>query len=62
MMVVCKKCKIEHDARDMNNGICIWCEQKERSEDVSNSLFFNFVSFAPNNIDKKHRYRNYNRK
>jgi len=29
MLVVCKKCGVEHDIRDVNNGICIWCEQNE---------------------------------
>ncbi len=32
MLVLCKKCGVEHDIRDTNNGVCIWCEQKERSE------------------------------
>jgi len=35
MLVVCKKCGVEHDARDVNNGVCVWCEQKENSETVA---------------------------
>ena len=35
MFVVCKKCGVEHDARDVNNGICVWCEQKENNETVA---------------------------
>ena len=29
---VCRKCGVEHDARDVKNGICFWCEQKETNE------------------------------
>jgi len=28
----CKKCGVEHDIRDMRNGVCFWCEQKEEKE------------------------------
>ena len=35
MLVVCKKCNVEHDARDVNNGVCVWCEQKENTESIS---------------------------
>ena len=28
----CKKCGVEHDSRDVNGGVCVWCEQKENSE------------------------------
>lgn len=39
MLVVCKKCGVEHDARDVNNGVCVWCEQKENSETVTLQKF-----------------------
>lgn len=32
MLITCKKCNVQHDSRDVNNGICIWCEQKENTE------------------------------
>jgi hypothetical protein len=28
----CKKCGVEHDSRDVNGGVCVWCEQKENNE------------------------------
>ena len=47
MLVVCKKCKVEHDSRDINsNGVCIWCERKEDNEAVKlqydQKYFFNY--------------------
>jgi len=39
MLVVCKKCGVEHDTRDVNNGVCVWCEQKESSETIALQKF-----------------------
>jgi len=39
MLIVCKKCGVEQDSRDVNNGICVWCEQKENSETASLQKF-----------------------
>lgn len=49
MLVVCKKCGVEHDIRDVNNGICIWCEQKERSEIYCTQMNYSFFC----DVDKK---------
>jgi len=44
MLITCKKCNVQHDARDVNNGICIWCEQKENTE-IQMLLFENSLLF-----------------
>lgn len=57
MFVVCKKCGVEHDARDVNNGICVWCEQKETKENQvlqSSQYYYNF------NVISNNLYKNYN--
>jgi len=62
MFVVCKKCGVEHDARDVNNGICVWCEQKENSETAalqsSQRILFN------KRVDWKYKasYSRYNKR
>ncbi len=38
MLITCTKCKVQHDSRDVNNGICIWCEQKENAENRATQL------------------------
>lgn len=39
MLIVCKKCGVEHDSRDVVDGVCFWCEQKENDATV-------FLQFA----------------
>jgi len=35
MLVLCKKCKIEHDEKDVNHDkVCLWCEFKTDIEDI----------------------------
>jgi len=52
MLITCKKCNVQHDARDVNNGICIWCEQKENTE-IQMFLFENSLPFIIKNALKE---------
>jgi len=59
---VCRKCGVEHDARDVKNGICFWCEQKEvRENQVLQSFQYYYnLNRISNRLDSK-RNLNYNR-
>ena len=51
MLIICRICKIEHDTRDVNNGVCYWCEQKENNESL-NLQFIQHFEWERFNDDK----------
>jgi hypothetical protein len=59
---VCRKCGVEHDARDVKNGICFWCEQKEARENqvLQSFQYYYSLNRISNRLDSKHKL-NYNR-
>lgn len=55
MLIMCKKCNIQHDSRDVNNGICVWCEQKEDTEIMmlQYEQYFSFLVKGHKKQDKR---------